>query len=119
MAIGERRNALQEFISEDDLKTFDGWLKYQGVDLETTKPDDLETWKYLQIRTSPSNRGLGSWAGMRTVAMVSQHGSMRANCHGAKSARPRMITNEIRSRELADPLLNECYRELRQLLCKE
>ncbi len=47
MAIGERRNALQEFISEDDLKTFDGWLKYQGVDPETTKPDDLETWRGL------------------------------------------------------------------------
>ena len=41
--------------------------------------------------------------------MVNQHGSMLANCHGTKSARPRMITNEIRSRELADPLLNECY----------
>jgi len=47
MAIGERRNALQEFISKDDLKTFDGWLKYQGVDPETTKPDDLETWRGL------------------------------------------------------------------------
>ena len=38
---------MQEFISEDDLKTFDGWLKYQGVDPETTKPDDLETWRGL------------------------------------------------------------------------
>jgi hypothetical protein len=36
---------VQEFISEDDLTTFDGWLKYQNVDPETTKPDDLETWR--------------------------------------------------------------------------
>jgi len=28
------RTAVHEFISEDDLNTFDGWLKYQGVDLE-------------------------------------------------------------------------------------
>lgn len=29
------------FISEDDLKTFEGWLKYQGVDATTATPDEL------------------------------------------------------------------------------
>jgi hypothetical protein len=43
--------------------------------------------------------------------MVNQHGSMFANRHGTQSALPRQITNEIRSRELADPLVNECYRD--------
>ena len=36
---------MQEFISEDDLKTFDGWLRYQGVDAAMTAPMELETWR--------------------------------------------------------------------------
>jgi hypothetical protein len=35
---------VQRFISEDDLKTFDGWLRYQGIDAATT-PAELETWR--------------------------------------------------------------------------
>ena len=31
---------MQGFISEDDLKTFEGWLKYQGVDTATA-PEEL------------------------------------------------------------------------------
>jgi hypothetical protein len=30
---------VQEFISEDDLKTFEGWMKYQGVDAATAPED--------------------------------------------------------------------------------
>jgi hypothetical protein len=33
---------VKEFISEDDLQTFEGWLKYQG-DAALTAPEDLET----------------------------------------------------------------------------
>src|SRR6266516_5765257 len=36
---------LQTFISEDDLKTFDGWLKYQGFDAATLTPEDLTSWR--------------------------------------------------------------------------
>jgi hypothetical protein len=36
---------VQEFISEDDLKTFDGWLRYQCVDTATTAPEELATWR--------------------------------------------------------------------------
>ena len=32
---------MQEFISEDDLHTFEGWLRYQAVDAATTPPRDL------------------------------------------------------------------------------
>jgi len=35
---------VQEFISEDDLKTFEGWLRYQGIDAATT-PEELKTWR--------------------------------------------------------------------------
>jgi hypothetical protein len=33
---------VKEFISEDDLQTFEGWLKYQG-DAALTAPEELET----------------------------------------------------------------------------
>ena len=38
---------MSEFISEDDLKTFEGWLRYQGVDAATATPDELVTWRRL------------------------------------------------------------------------
>ena len=38
---------MQEFISEDDLKTFEGWLRYQAVDAATARPDELEMWRGL------------------------------------------------------------------------
>ena len=38
---------MQEFISEDDLHTFEGWLKYQGVDGATAPPDELAMWRGL------------------------------------------------------------------------
>jgi hypothetical protein len=40
-------NAVQEFISEDDLKTFEGWLKYQGVNAATTATHELNMWRSL------------------------------------------------------------------------
>jgi hypothetical protein len=36
---------MQEFISEDDLKTFEGWLKYQAIDAATATPDELAMWR--------------------------------------------------------------------------
>jgi Protein of unknown function (DUF2934) len=34
----------REFFSEDDLQTFEGWLKYQRVD-PTTPPEELQGWR--------------------------------------------------------------------------
>jgi hypothetical protein len=48
---------VQEFISEDDLKTFEGWMRYQGVD-PPTAPKELEMW-----------RGVFDEAGKRSSAM--------------------------------------------------
>jgi len=39
-------NVVQRFISEDDLETFDGWLRYQGIDAVTT-PEELEKWRCI------------------------------------------------------------------------
>ena len=35
---------MSDFVSEDDLNTFDGWLKYQAVDPTTLTPDQLKQW---------------------------------------------------------------------------
>jgi hypothetical protein len=34
-----------DFISEDDLKSFEGWLRYQGVDAATAQPDEIAMWR--------------------------------------------------------------------------
>lgn len=36
---------MQEFITEDDLQTFEGWLRYQAVDAATTAPEELARWQ--------------------------------------------------------------------------
>src|SRR5262245_31365310 len=36
---------MQEFISEDDLATFEGWLRYQGFDAAMLTPDELTDWR--------------------------------------------------------------------------
>jgi large subunit ribosomal protein L30 len=33
------------FISEDDLKTFEGYLRYQGVDAASLTPAQLKDWR--------------------------------------------------------------------------
>lgn len=36
---------MPKFVSEDDVSTFEGWLKYQAVDSEATSPEDIEMWR--------------------------------------------------------------------------
>ena len=36
---------MSDFTSEDDLNTFDGYLRYQGIDPKTTKPDVLTQFR--------------------------------------------------------------------------
>src|SRR5437879_6440320 len=36
---------MQEFISEESLKTFEGWLKYQAIDPTILTPEQLATWR--------------------------------------------------------------------------
>ena len=38
---------MREFISEDDLQTFEGWLRYQAIDPKTTAPEELVMWRRL------------------------------------------------------------------------
>ena len=39
------REKVPDFISEDDLSTFEGWLRYQGIDVATTTADELADWR--------------------------------------------------------------------------
>jgi hypothetical protein len=32
-------------LGEDDLYTFDGWLRYQGIDPVIAPPDELAEWQ--------------------------------------------------------------------------
>jgi hypothetical protein len=34
-----------DFISEDELRTFEGWLRYQGIDVATAPRDELADWR--------------------------------------------------------------------------
>jgi hypothetical protein len=36
---------MSRFISEDDLKSFEGWLAYQGYNSEMLQADDLAKWR--------------------------------------------------------------------------
>ncbi len=38
---------MPESIGEDDLKTFEGWLRYQAVDAATTAPEELARWRAI------------------------------------------------------------------------
>jgi hypothetical protein len=37
---------VQEFISEDELQTFEGWLKYQAVDVAAMSSEELAAWQH-------------------------------------------------------------------------
>ncbi len=54
---------MQEFISEDDLKTFEGWFRYQGFDPATTAPEEVGIWRTMfdevRARGSVSRRSDG------------------------------------------------------------
>lgn len=36
---------MDEFISEDDLKTFEGWLRYQAIEASTMTVEELANWR--------------------------------------------------------------------------
>ncbi len=38
---------MSQFISEDDLKTFDGWLKYQAIDPAGLTSDESARWRAI------------------------------------------------------------------------
>jgi hypothetical protein len=45
---------MSDFTSEDDLNTFEGWLKYQLGDT-ILSPDKLEIWRSIYEECKPSS----------------------------------------------------------------
>jgi hypothetical protein len=54
--IGGRGNSVQNFIGEDDLTTFEGWLRYRGADAAAA-PEDLMEWRSLFEETRKRSSG--------------------------------------------------------------
>jgi hypothetical protein len=59
----DRYSMDDDFISEDDLLTFDGWMRYQATDPATSTPEELRMWRSyfdegLRLRESSSKVGL-------------------------------------------------------------
>jgi len=38
---------MQDFISEVDLHSFEGWLRYQGIDASSTSKEELANWQQI------------------------------------------------------------------------
>jgi len=38
---------MNDFISDDDLLTFEGYLKHQAVDVATVTPEELKMWRSI------------------------------------------------------------------------
>lgn len=38
-------HTVKDFLSEDDLRTFDGWLRYQGIDAATRTAEEMADWR--------------------------------------------------------------------------
>ena len=47
IAIRKKMSKRDRFISEDDLETFDGFLRYHVIDPSVTSPDELQKWREL------------------------------------------------------------------------
>jgi hypothetical protein len=48
----------RDFISEDDLDTFEGWLKFQAVDPENISADQLAEWHDISMTCERQARQL-------------------------------------------------------------
>jgi len=38
---------VENFISEEDLRSWEGWLRYQGIDATTQSPEELAAWRRI------------------------------------------------------------------------
>ena len=49
-----KREEAARRIREDDLATFEGWLRYQAIDAATATPEELENWRSIfdEVRES-------------------------------------------------------------------
>lgn len=60
---------MHEFISEDDLQTFEGWLKYQALDTSVMTREELATWRGY-YEEAQKQRGATSEVGVMNLRTV-------------------------------------------------
>jgi hypothetical protein len=75
---------MKEFVNEDDLLTFEGWLEYQGVDPMASTPDVLAALRshFDQMRAKPNPK-----VGLMKLRPPPASEHRYANSLGAKAAR--------------------------------
>jgi hypothetical protein len=62
MMVRKWKITVDDFISEDDIRTFESFLKYQAVDPAVLTPDELAMWRgyfdeAMQLRKSSPKLG--------------------------------------------------------------
>ena len=60
---------VHEFISEDDLQTFEGWLRYQAVDASTMAAEELAMWR-RHFEEATQRSATGSKVGLMKLQPV-------------------------------------------------
>jgi hypothetical protein len=63
---------VRRFISEDDLKTFDGWLRYQSVDA-ATPPAELEIWRTIFDEKQKGSSSVAKVGQMKLRPTLGEH----------------------------------------------
>lgn len=61
---------MAEFVNQDELNTFESWLKSRAIDAATCTPDELLSWRWafeesLRRKAAPSRIGLAKSAGLQ------------------------------------------------------
>lgn len=64
---------MHDFISEDDLHTFDGWLRYQAVDVATVAPEELSMWRGLFDEVRERSARAPKVGMMKLVSVPGEH----------------------------------------------
>jgi hypothetical protein len=63
----------REFISEDDLDTFEGFLRYQAVDPPTATSDELAEWRSIYDEASSSKSASPKVGRMKLKSLAGEY----------------------------------------------
>jgi len=76
-------NSTPEFISEDDVHTFEGYLRYQGIDAATATPADLAIWRGIFDRATERRLADPKVGLMKLQPVPGEHRYAVAVCEGS------------------------------------
>jgi hypothetical protein len=73
---------MPDFISESELLTFEGWLKYRAVDAGALMPEHLAMWRDLfdeTMKRRETSRKVGRIMPLRSAKAMTQRPGRRHN----------------------------------------